>query len=775
MKKFILIFLLVIVGLFLVSGIYLLTFDVNSYKGTIEKMATEAIGRPVSIQGKMSLDKSFRPTLVLNDVVIDNDEKFKNPTFATIKQAKVHVNLQALFQDIFQVEEIFIEGAKVYLEVNEKNQNNWTFETTAPASEQPATRPTLSKKVTKDIKPQIDTIGLSDVTISYTDLASKKVYEAKLDKASLNHMVNFDVAFTYNKEPFVVKGSVKNLMDVIKTGRHFNFTFDVKAYQAQTTISGNLRDLKKLDNVTFNLKSKGANLNKTLSYMLKDVQNIPAIPFDVNGAIRLNGKQILADGAGNFVKGGIKASFSAEMPNLNKMQVKGRLNVEATDAQFLKQYGIKPFTYGSAFELKDEKTLALTNVNVMADETDLDGTITVVLNERPEISGELHSRYFKLDNVLADTSSSKATQTAQKDSQDKAFFSETPLNVSALQKVDLQLNLNIENVYFGNFVRKYPSVLTTIVLKNGELNVALHEGTQLANGLVVGSVRMKTKNDAIDTLMVKMIGEGLEIKELKIFENQLKDGLFSTNINLSTQGKSVHELVSQLKGQVLLLGGDSQILNPWIEKMRMSTFAVLQTILPRPDYYTRQATYLKCFVLNLALQDGIIYLDKKAALETNFINMIFDGTVDLKNEKLNVQLIPMAPKGKTTEVANIISQFILIKGTFLNPSIGIDTLNTMKTVATAVMTSGISIPVEQAVKKATEDDNPCETALKGARFQTINDYYGRKPQVEVPPAPSEPEKPQSAPSKAVQFGTQLLDSLSNVLTSPIPPSGSTPQ
>lgn len=773
MKKFILIFLIVILVIIIGAGLYFLTFDINSYKGQIEKYASQAIGHDVKLVGKMSLKKSLTPTLELRDVEISSGEGFQSPNLAIIKNAEVRLNLQALFQDIFQVDSVELRDVRVFLEKNKSGQNNWTVQKETQSKQAAAARPTLSKKVTKDIQVRVNSIVLKNVDLNYSDPVDGVNEDVHFSELSLAHLINLDAAFTYKNEPFILKGSIKNLMDVIKNPRTFNFTFDVTAYGVKSTISGDLRDLKKWNNMTLNIRSSGKNLQKTAQYFM-DAAAVPPVDFELQTALRISPQQLLAEGAMSFLKGGLKTSFSGEVKNRKTMETEGRISIDAADAAFLKTYGIRPFTFESSFSFKNKNTLAFSNINMMADETDIDGQLTITMGDVPSLTGSLRSRYFNLTNVLAqDSKTLSETASSETKTAEKLVFSTAPLNTEALKKVNLNLQVIIDNLYVKNVIQKYPAIAATIRLQDGALNVALNEGTQVAEGGVVGQMSLSSEQNGALKTELKLIGQGLEINQIKALQDDMKEGMFHFNLNLTAEGKTAHDLASTLDGHFLMIAHESELFSRWLDSLPLNTLALGEKLIPRAEY-DRQFLYLKSAVLNLTIQDGIIYLDKKAAMETNLLNLVLDGTINLKNEQLNVQLIPMAPKGKTSELANLMSQFVLIKGPFTKPQIQIDTLNTMKTVGAAMMTGGISIPAGQVLRKVGEDTSPSETALQGTRFQTIDDYYGRVPATPEPvQEPQKTQEPQSTPSAAVDFGTQLLKSLSNVLTQPIPPLGST--
>ena len=67
MKKFLLIVLGVILLLVIGVAVFLLTFDLNSYRQMISTKMTEALGREVSI-GKLEMKLSLIPTIKIKNI-----------------------------------------------------------------------------------------------------------------------------------------------------------------------------------------------------------------------------------------------------------------------------------------------------------------------------------------------------------------------------------------------------------------------------------------------------------------------------------------------------------------------------------------------------------------------------------------------------------------------------------------------------------------------------------------------------------------------------------
>ncbi len=769
MKKFLIGFIVVL--LLLVGGVagYIALFDINSYKSMIEKSASEAVGRPVFIRGSMELTKSLMPVLVINDIEIRNHKDgFSSPNLAVIKQARVDLDLMSLLHKMLNVKDVRVQEIKVFLDVTEKGENNWQIDSkpAAKTSAKPPIKqkPTLSKKFTDDMQISINTIRVSDMVIYYNDAEQKKNWQVDVASADLTQLVNLNASFKWNNETFTVKGSMKNLQGLIQgKSRSFGFSFDVNAYQAQTTLSANIRDIQNLDNLTINIKSDGKNLRNSVAFMTSS-KEIPAVPFSIKGAVKILKTQVIADGSFTLLNGGVAGNFNAEVKGAKNKTLSGRLSLTVTDEAFLRPYGVKPFSLETKVSSVKPDEIELTNLTLTANESDIDGQLKIVFGEkRPFISGELNSRYFNLDDILAGETASSTAATTKTDAGARRLFSSTPISVDFLTAVDLNILALIENLNVNGVLTTYPRLMLNAQLNDGTLNVSVLEGTQFLGGPVVGLIAVQKQNTGM-LASAKLVGKGLKLDDFTVFKNHLQGGTIATNVNLTTAGQSMQQLAGNLNGTFLMTVQDSEIFSQWLSKLPVNIFQIGKKALPYQQSYSN-ALSLKCAAFNVTVENGLIRLNRKVAMETNLLNMVFDGTVNLKNEKLDVQLVPMAPKGKTTEAVNLASQFVTIGGTLLDPVPRPAVVKSAQTIATAIMTGGISIPAGQVVKKAVEDTNPCQTAMRGVKMQTVDEYLGHATvsvKEETPVAVQEPVQPK--PTKAQQFGEQFFDSLSDALT-----------
>ncbi len=774
MKKFLIGFILVLV--LLVGGVagYIAWFDINSYKGAIEKAVEEVIGRPVLIRGQMELTKSMMPTLVVHNIEIRNDnDGYSNPNFAIIKQAKIEMDLMSLVHKMVNINDVQMKDVKVFLDVTNNGKNNWQFakKSSGKANNKPGLKqkPSLSKKIAGDMQIAVNTIHVDDMIIYYNNVQRKQNEQIDVKRADLTQLVNLNATFKWNNENFVVKGSMKNLQSLLQgTSRSFGFSFDIDAYQAKTTVSANIRDIQNLDNLTLNIKSDGKDLQKSI-VLLTTSPHVPAVPFSVKGAVKILKAQVIADGSFSLINGGISGNFNAEVKGVKEKNLTGRLSLTVTDENFLRSYGVKPFSAETKISSVKPKEYELTNLTLTANESDVDGNLKIVLGEnRPFISGTLNSRYLDLKDVLADATTETKDETAvempQEDNAERMLFSDKPISVDFLNAVDLNVLALVEHMNVNGVLKSYPRLVLNVQMTDGTMNVSVLDGTEILGGRLVGLVAMQKQDDGF-LASARLVGDALKLDDFMALKKHLQGGVITTNMNLTSKGQSVAQLMGNLNGQFLLTLQDSEIFSQWLSKLPVNIFQLGKKALSYQQSYSNALT-LKCAAFNVNVVDGLIRLNRKVAVETNLLNMVFDGTINLKNEKLDVQVVPMAPKGRTTEAANLAAQFVTIGGTLLSPVPRPAVIKSAQTIATAIVTGGVSIPATQVIKKVVEDTNPCQTAMKGANMQTVDEYLGNVPVSvqEEEPEPVQVQAPeQPEPTKAQQFGEQFFDSLSDAL------------
>ena len=115
-----------LVVLFIIALLIVPSFvDLQSYKPRIEKMVSEATGRPFSIGGDIDLSLFPWAGFSSSDIHLGNPPGFEEKDFASLKAIEVRVKLIPLISKDIQVKRFIVEGPRIALEKNKSGRTNW--------------------------------------------------------------------------------------------------------------------------------------------------------------------------------------------------------------------------------------------------------------------------------------------------------------------------------------------------------------------------------------------------------------------------------------------------------------------------------------------------------------------------------------------------------------------------------------------------------------------------------------------------------------------------
>ena len=113
----------------------------------------------------------------------------------------------------------------------------------------------------------------------------------------------------------------------------------------------------------------------------------------------------------------------------------------------------------------------------------------------------------------------------------------------------------------------------------------------------------------------------------------------------------------------------------------------------------------------LPIGNGSINIQDSVGVETDKLDIVLSGTVNLQNEAINLKINPHDKTGLTTGVD--LGGLVQIEGTIENPRAGVNkagVVNSAVAIGLGILTSGISIAAENARSLATKRQ-PCKAAM----------------------------------------------------------------
>ncbi|MEH6579483.1 MAG: AsmA family protein [Amphritea sp.] len=120
--------LAVIVGVLLLAlSLFIVTFDINSYRDTLQTVASRALNRDVELTGELAMGISLVPTVVAKDVRIGNPDWASRRYFAAVDKLELKVELLPLLIKQFRITQLLLQGADIELESDRQGHSNWIF------------------------------------------------------------------------------------------------------------------------------------------------------------------------------------------------------------------------------------------------------------------------------------------------------------------------------------------------------------------------------------------------------------------------------------------------------------------------------------------------------------------------------------------------------------------------------------------------------------------------------------------------------------------------
>jgi len=133
-----------------------------------------------------------------------------------------------------------------------------------------------------------------------------------------------------------------------------------------------------------------------------------------------------------------------------------------------------------------------------------------------------------------------------------------------------------------------------------------------------------------------------------------------------------------------------------------------------PFRATDPSTELVCAVIRFPLANGVARIDRTIAMETAKLGVSASGTLDFRNETLDIGFQPKVRKGITVPVPNF-ANLVRFVGPFRSPQVHVDAAGSAAAIASigaAIGTGGWSL-VGQTLFSWAEGSGPgpCQVAL----------------------------------------------------------------
>ena len=116
---------IVILAPLAVIGLFLASFDPNSYKPQVIAAAERMLHRPVTIDGRLRMNLSLVPTISASGITIANPPGYADADFATLRRIEAKVALLPLLRHQLNILDLVLVDPVINLEYGPTGTPNW--------------------------------------------------------------------------------------------------------------------------------------------------------------------------------------------------------------------------------------------------------------------------------------------------------------------------------------------------------------------------------------------------------------------------------------------------------------------------------------------------------------------------------------------------------------------------------------------------------------------------------------------------------------------------
>lgn len=296
------------------------------------------------------------------------------------------------------------------------------------------------------------------------------------------------------------------------------------------------------------------------------------------------------------------------------------------------------------------------------------------------------------------------------------FVPATEIDLSMLNLLNANIELNIGKLIVNKDIM-LDNIKTDVVINSGNANINIKQ-MQVGGGNLVGSINADTSNK----FKVNLNGTNIVLQDflkfLSITDNKYfgiaSGGNTDLLINLTSKGRDLQSVVENLDGQFIAIVGDSKIQTGTLKYL---SGGLISQILSSLKLQKLDKTLdVSCAVVRTDIANGKAIFPKGIAFKSNKLIIVSDGSVNLKNDKIDFSIRPFNGKISDANITQAISSMLKISGTVSKPYLTLDNSSIIKNVVGVVATGPVFLGSQLLMDV---DEYPCYTALKGTSYEKM--------------------------------------------------------
>ncbi len=552
----------------------------------------------------------------------------------------------------------------------------------------------------------IDVLAINDQTFRVAARNDRGVLEAEVTSENLNatasighqHAHEFSVVFNQNDIRFAGAGQLHTLPQP-------EINLSTGSFNMGTTSVTDLRTLVSCAPSGLDCEVKNLQANV-------EIENLAPIRVDVSSTIK---------NADSGIDGNLNGTLDALQLDVSGQWVDDtvKFDVEAsTDAW----PGFLPIVHYAPEDLAPFKLSARGNYSPAAFKLETSSISTpsheaqanasIDLAEGTSVAVAINAQRLRIPLIPAGTEAEPETA-PKNDDEPPPLLSTEPLDWSWLDTLNLTASLNTDVLQLEDAV--FNAFSLDVHAKDGALNMQTGSGDpeNPDDGGFAGTLELARAGDGVDTTADFHLNRiALETFGF-VPQEELTGGRTEVLLNLRSNGASPADLGAHAEGEMYAIVEEAVLQNDMVEIIGSD---IIMEALEKLNPFVKDdpSTNLECALVRFEATDGVLKSDDQLVIETDKMEIVGSGSINLANEALKITFSPSAKSGVGVNAGSLVS-FLALGGTIRDPGLTVDALGTLKTgasIGAAISTGGASLLAEGLIKRAANAGSACEAFRK---------------------------------------------------------------
>ncbi|WP_421414484.1 AsmA family protein [Serratia plymuthica] len=611
--------LLVIVALV----IFVMTFDWNRLKPTINDKVSAELQRPFAIRGELGVDWAREkdeggwrawvpwPHIHAEDIVLGNPKNIPGDSMVQLQRVDASIAPLALLGKEVLIPRIWLKQPKATLQRLANGDNNWTFNLAGDP-----------KQPTSDWSVNIHDVVFDRGQIDVKDATLKADFRALIDplgkplpfsevtgKKDAGSAITPDYVFgwkvkgKYNGEPLSGSGKMGGMLSLQNAEVPFPLQADVRSGAARVVVAGTLSDPMNLGGLDLRVKLSGDSLGNLYGLTGVLLPNTPPYSTDGHLTARLH------------EKGGAVFQYQKFDGKIGDSDIHGNLKYVAS----------KP---------------------------------------RPKLSGEVLSKQLRLADLApligADSNTEKAGRGEKSRQPADKVLPVEKFDTKSWNLMDADVKFTAKRIERGNSL-PLSDLSTHLQLDNGVILM-----DPLRFGVAGGNLNATLRLDGGKNPMqgrVDMHARKFQLQQLLPNVASMKRSLGQMNgdAKLTGSGNSVADLLATSSGELRMVVNNGVISRGLMEILGLNVGNYLVAKLFGDD-----VVGINCAAADVGIRNGVA-APRLFVFDTENAIINISGNANLASERLDLSI---DPESKGMRVLTLRSP-LYVKGTFKNPDAGV--------------------------------------------------------------------------------------------------------